>query len=238
MIQKFDQWCKMNELISQSSSKELEKGTEPYNYSYGNIQDILGNKYNFSVNTQKLKEFEMNVLRKDETPNKDDEYFAKRFIEFRRNNWRLTPPYQEDLINNSDYYARSFYDETARNSQNDTGKSIKGLQEHKLNEDGVSGANVSVSGMGAVVTSQPSNIVGDVSGATTGSGDIGSGWKDVNNMNRNVIKRPNGSRREKKFKAKAKEMLKNFSNSFKGNEYKQGGDKKSSIMSFSEFSKK
>lgn len=41
-----------------------------------------------------------------------------------------------------------------------------------LNEDAYANA-ASVTGMGAVVTSQPSAIPGDVSGATTGSGDIG-----------------------------------------------------------------
>jgi hypothetical protein len=41
-----------------------------------------------------------------------------------------------------------------------------------LNEDAYANA-ANVTGMGAVVTSQPSAIPGDASGATTGSGDIG-----------------------------------------------------------------
>ena len=45
------------------------------------------------------------------------------------------------------------------------------------------------------------------------------------------------------MKAKAKEMAKNMKNSFKGNEYKQGGDKNATkapenILSFSDFTKK
>ncbi len=143
-------------------------------------------------------------------------------------------------------------------AKNDTGKPIRGLQEDcddnedeesfymsqikdktLLNEDGVgavSGGNVS--GMGAVVTSQPSSIPGDTAGASTGSGDIGSGLSDSKNLNRNVISRPDGSRRKKKLKARVKEMAKGFANQFKGGEYKQGGDKNAHIMKFSDFGNK
>lgn len=247
-IKKFKSWS-VNELSSQSASAPIQSSNEPA-YSYGNIQDILRNKYNFVVKTQKLKEFEENIIAKDSKKQNNDDYFAKRYIEFTRNKWRLTPPYQEDLIQNNDFYQRAFYDEmTARNSQNDIGKPIKGLQESNnsfyinqfketLNEDGVaavSGGNVS--GMGAVVTSQPSSIPGNTTAATTGSGDIGSNWDTAKNLNRNVISRPDGSRRKKKMKAKAKEMVKNFANQFKGGEYKQGGDKNVHIMKFTDFKK-
>lgn len=50
-----------------------------------------------------------------------------------------------------------------------------------LNEDAYADAG-SVSGMGAVVTSQPSAIPGDVSGATTGSGDIGVPFMSYDKM--------------------------------------------------------
>lgn len=229
-VKKFRNWS-INEL--QSSEAPIKSdGGEP-SYSYGNIQDILGNKYNFSVKTEKLKEYEENVLSKDKTENKNDEYFAKSYIEFNRKKFRLTPPFQDDLIQNNDFYVRAFQDEmNARNSQNDTGKPIKGLQETHVNEDGVANAGgANVSGMGAVVTSQPSSIPGDASGATTGSGDIGSGW------NRNVISRPTGSRRKNKMKATAKAMSKKFANQFNGDEYKKGGDKNAHIMSFSDYKK-
>lgn len=206
MIKKFQEWSKINELSSQSATKPIENtGGEP-TYNYGYIQDILGNKYNYSVNIDKLVEFELNVLRNDKTPNKNDDYFAKRFLEFKRNISKLTPPFHDDIITNNDYYVRSFYDETGSNAKNDTGKPIKGLQETILNEDGVAyagGANVS--GMGAVVSSTPSSIPGDVAGATTGSGDLSTGF------NRNIIKRPENSRRKSKMKAKTKEMFKNIS---------------------------
>lgn len=252
-IKKFEEWS-LNELSAQSTSAPIKSdGGEP-SYSYGNIQDILGNKYNFSVKTEKLKEFEENVISKDKNAIKNDDYFAKRFIEFTRNKWRLTPPFQDDLIQNNDFYQRAFYDEMS--AKNDIGEPIKGFQESLsdneddylyipqikdrmgLNEDGVaavSGGNVS--GMGAVVTSQPSSIPGNTSGATTGSGDIGSGWDSSKNLNRNVISRPDGSRRKKKMRAKAKEMAKGFANQFKGGEYKQGGDKDAHIMKFTDFSK-
>ncbi len=237
-IKNFKDWT-LFELSSQSASEPIKSDGGEYNYSYGNIQDILKNKYNFSVKSQKLKEFEENIISKDKNKQNNDDYFAKRYIEFTRNKWRLTPPYQEDLIQNNDFYQRAFYDEMdARNSQNDIGSPIRGLQENIINEDGVgavSGGNVS--GMGAVVTSQPSSIPGNTTGATTGSGDIGSNWNTSKNLNRNVISRPTGSRRKQKMKAKAKEMLKNFSNQFKGDEYKQGGDKNSHIMKFTDFKK-
>ncbi len=413
-LKKFNDW-QVNELSSQSSTKPIESdGGEPA-YNYGNIQDILGSKYNFTASDAKLKEFEESILSNDSSEPKNDDYFIKRFIEFNRNKNRLTPPFQDDLIQNSDFYARAFYDE--QDTKNDTGKPIKHIKyrmkesflndkgelgdfsidaeelsylsqinkkndklevepsfeknirkskvvleekakkfgdtykafvegwdrfrrggftaqindsvikdviklcihhgnhfdikfvtinterlvyflgrrvdikfdldsiewdeeinmtkcefmekifnisndlgykkglsylkkvsetknlyyskyfrlyESLLNEDGVacaSGGNVS--GMGAVITSQPSSIPGDTAGATTGSGDIGAG------INRNVIARPNGSRRKKKMKAKAKEMAKSFANQFKGDEYKQGGDKGvSNIMSFIDYNKK
>ncbi len=223
-IKKFKDWS-VNELSSQSAEAPIKSdGGEPA-YSYGNIQDILGNKYNFTVKTNKLQEFEENIMSKDRTPDKNDDYFAKRFIEFNRNKWRLTPPFEDDLIQNNDFYAKSFYDEmNAINAE---------LDEKVINEDGVASAGgANVSGMGAVVTSQPSSIPGDTAGATTGSGDIANVG-----TNRNVISRPNGSRRKNKMKAKAKEMAKNFANQFKGNEYKQGGDKNAHIMKFTDFSK-
>jgi hypothetical protein len=240
-VEKFKKWV-INELSSQSATAPIQNGGEP-SFNYGNIQDILGNKYNFTVKTQKLKEFEENVIKKDKKGNvRDDEYFAKRFIEFQRNNWRLTPPFQNDLIQNNDFYARAFYDEQEdrMQSNNDTGKPIRGLQENIINEDGVACATGSaVSGMGAVVSSQPSSIPGNTSAATTGSGDIGSGWEQSKGLNRNIIARPTGSRRKNRMKAKAKEMVKGFANQFKGDEYKQGGDKNvANIMSFTDFSKK
>jgi hypothetical protein len=235
-IKKFGDW-KVNELSSQSATKPIESdGGEP-TYSYGNIQDILGSKYNFTVSDAKLKEFEETILSKEASSElKNDAYFAKRFIDYNRNKHRLTPPFQDDLIQNNDFYARAFYDE--QDTKNDAGKHIKymkyRMKESTINEDGVacaSGGNVS--GMGAVITSQPSAIPGDTGGATTGSGDIGAG------TNRNVIARPNGSRRKKKMKAQAKEMAKNFANQFKGDEYKQGGDKGvANIMSFTDYNKK
>lgn len=236
-VKRFKNWS-VNELSSQSASASIQSsGGEP-NYNYGNIQDILGNKYNYIVKTQRLKEFEENVIKKDKNGNiRDDEYFAKRYIEFQRNNWKLTPPFQHDLIQNNDFYARAFYDE--HDTINDTGKEIPyikyRMKESTINEDGgvASVSDGNVSGMGAVVSSQPSAIAGDASGATIGSGDIG-----VGGINRNIIARPIGSRRKKKMKAHAKSMVKNFANQFKGSEYKQGGDKNAHIMSFSDFAQK
>jgi len=240
-IKKFKNWS-INELSSQSASKPIEDdGGEP-SYSYGNIQDILGNKYFFSVKTDILKEFEENVIKKDNKvakADKNDAYFAKQFIDFKRNRFRLTPPFEDDLIQNNDFYAKAFYDEMdAKNTQNDIGQPIRGLQEKTLNEDGVaavSGGNVS--GMGAVVSSQPSSIPGNSSAATTGSGDIGSGWNQSKDNNRNIIKRPIGSRRKNKMKAIVKGMSKKFANQFNGDEYKKGGDKNAHIMTFTDFTK-
>lgn len=422
----FNKWCKLNELSSQSASKPIESdGGEPqYNWVY--IKDILGNTYNMNIETAKLKEYEENILRKQDGK-KSDDYLIKKFVEYKRNDANITPSYQDgnfkhpdnnQLIMNSDFYAKAMYDELSdlhnKGEELKNGKNInneafvdnegnlqdfendeeildylskiykkddnlklepnfnkdlrlniqylenkakklgsvelvyvqgwdkfrrlgfsihmnnyikkdviklcishnrdfnidlvtfgsnlvyflgrtvdvkidlnsiewddelpnikgydflerifniakklgfeKGLnylnkvantknlyysKYFRLYEDGgvaaVSGVNSS--GMGAVVTSQPSSIPGDVSGATTGSGDIGATY----GMNRNVIARPIGSRRKKKAKAKAKEMLKNFSNTFKGTEYKKGGDKgvakvsNSNIMSFADFTKK
>ena len=39
------------------------------------------------------------------------------------------------------------------------------------------------SGMGPVISSQPSAILGDAKGATTGSGDIGAGWSKAKQVN-------------------------------------------------------
>jgi hypothetical protein len=229
-IKRFDLF--VNELSSQSATKGIENDSAEPSYSYGNIQDILGNKYNYTVPSQKLEEFEENILSKDETPDKNDAYFAKRYIEFVRQKFRLTPPFQDDLIQNNDFYAKAFYDEQdTRNTQNDIGKPVKGLQEKILNEDGVACATGgNTSGMGAVVTSQPSSIPGDVSGATTGSGDIGSNWGSVatktsayNNLtptNRNVIPRKGNNKKDK-----IKKLAQQYANQFKGDEYKQGGDK-------------
>ena len=227
-IKKFNMW--LNEL--QSTEAPIQSGGGESAYSYGNIQDILGSKYNFTVKPEKLEEFEEIVLSKESKNKKDDDYFAKRFVEHTRN--RLTPPFQDDLIMNNDFNARSVWDEV--NSDKEEGKKIA----TSIKEDGGVGcANAgNVGGMGAVVTSQPSSIPGNTAGATTGSGDIGSGWIDSKNNNRNVIARPIGSRRKKKMKAKVKEMFKNMSNQFKGGEYKQGGDKNATIMSFRDFSKK
>lgn len=234
-IKNFDKW--LNELSSQSATKGIENDSAEPTYSYGNIQDILGNKYNYTVPSQKLEEFEENILSKDETPDKNDAYFAKRYIEFVRQKFRLTPPFQDDLIQNNDFYAKAFYDEQdTRNTQNDIGKPVKGLQEKILNEDGVACATGgNTSGMGAVITSQPSSIPGDASGATTGSGDIGSNWGSVA-TNRNVIPRKGNSKKDK-----MKKLAKQYANQFKGDEYKQGGDKDvakmPNIKNFSDFIK-
>ena len=69
---------------------------------------------------------------------------------------------------------------------------------------------------------------------TVGSGDIGAGQI----KNSNIRPRPEKSRRKKKAKAQAKEMAKNMKNTFKESDYKKGGDMKSTIMPFSEFTKK
>lgn len=65
-------------------------------------------------------------------------------------------------------------------------KRISNFKEFSINEDTSGGGGftgpvafaslANTSGMGNVVTSQPSVVPGDARGATVGSGDIGSGW--------------------------------------------------------------
>lgn len=62
----------------------------------------------------------------------------------------------------------------------------------KYNEDAT--ANASIGGMGSVISSQPSSLPGDVSGASEGSGDIGVVFDD------------NGKRKKKRKKGSASEI--------------------------------
>jgi hypothetical protein len=222
-IKKFNDWV-LNELQSAEAPIKSDGG-EPYNYNYGNIKDILGNRYNFVLKNDKpLKEFEDNVLSKIKEPEKkNDNYFVKQFVEFNRNKWKLTPPFEDDLIMNNDFFAKSFYDD--QNRENDEHRN-----ENKINEDGVGCATLgNTGGMGAVVSSQPSIIPGNASGATTGSGDIGSGW------NASISNNTKYQRKKKKHK---RSRNKKYANQYDGDEYKQGGDKDASVMKFSEFSQK
>lgn len=76
------------------------------------------------------------------------------------------------------------------------------LLSYKVFEEGAGvAAATGGGGMGAVSTSSPSSIAGDVSGATTGSGDIGSGWDQaVQRKDSNELK----SSKKKKKKRKKK----------------------------------
>lgn len=225
-VLKFKEWCLTE--TCQSSTKGIENDNAEPSYSYGNIKDILGNKYNYSLSSDKpLQEFEEEFLSAYDNPDIDmnDEYFAKSFIEYTKNQKRLTPPFQDDTITNNDFFAKSYYEEN-----------------NKLDEDGgvacATGGNTS--GMGAVVTSQPSSIPGDVAGATTGSGDVGSGF-----VNRNVRSRPKPRGASKTQKEKIVSSLKNMANSYsdKTDTYKKAGDKDATSMkpkgikSFFDFSK-
>lgn len=81
---------------------------------------------------------------------------------------------------------------------------MKFIKSFKLFEEGGAagggsgvGAATGGSGMGAVSTSSPSSTPGDVGGATTGSGDIGSGWdQTVQRKDSNELK----SKKKKKKK--------------------------------------
>ena len=160
---------------------------------------------------------------------KNDEYYAKMYSEWHKKNSNETPPYSDDLITNSDFGLRSYHDDVSAS----------------MSEEVASATAANGSGMGAVVSPQPSNVPGQTiggnnagdsfgDGGIVGSGDISAGQI----KNKNVFQRPTKSRRKNKMKAKAKEMAKNLKNTFKGNEYKQGGDKTSHLMSFTDFSNK
>ena len=205
----------------------IKNSTNVPRYDYKNIADILGDKYHISTSPQKIIEFEDIVSKMDnEKKPQTDEYYAKVYKEYKRNKSNKTPPYSDDIIDNNDFGAVSYEDDV------------------KMDEDVAVASNGS--GMGAVVTAQPSatpgqtlggNNVGDTygNGGTVGSGDIGVG------LNRNIRKRPEKSRRKKKAQAQVKDMVKkmgnNIKNTFKESDYKKGGGKKANLMSFSTFSK-
>ncbi len=223
MIKKFEVF--LNELQTQSATAPImSDGGEP-SYNYGYISDVLGSKYNFWVKNEELTNFEKKVLSKDNKIPKNDDYFVKRYVEHKRTANRLTPPFQDDLISNNDFFAKSFYDEM--DAKNDKGEPIR------TNEIACATPG-NVSGMGAVVSPQAGSVPGTMIGATTGSGDIGSGWSPsvANNANRNIIKRPVTSRKKKK----AMSALKNFANQYKAGEYKEGGSR-GAILSFSDYTK-
>lgn len=187
--------------------------TEP-SFNYSEIQDILGNRYDYKATRESLKDFKDKVIK--DTNNTDSEFFIKTWLEHQRNTNRLTPPLSdsEELVNNSDFYKRGYND-----SKN----------ESLLNEDGVASATSSVSGMGAVVSPQVSSVPGQT--GTTGSGDVGVGLKN------NFIKRPTGSRRKQKAEAIVKSMTKNYQNQLSSSEDTKVCKPLTNIMSFDEFTK-
>ena len=112
-----------------------------------------------------------------------------------------------------------------------------------LNEDGVACATAgNTSGMGAVVSAQPSSVPGQTTGAdftanggTTGSGDIG--------VNRNVRSRdtvPGRKRRKGKLQTVAKAMAKGAKSASTPSKFDPAVPMKPSgkIQSFSDFAKK
>lgn len=84
-------------------------------------------------------------------------------------------------------------------------------------------------GMGAVVTSTPSSIPGQTIGSNTVGGSFGEGGivgSDVaGGYNKNIIPRPERSRRKQRMKSNIKSSIKNMK-------------KMSNMMSFTEFNKK
>lgn len=146
---------KLNETC-QSISKPIESdGGQPF-HSYSTITDINGNGISVIKTDDKkdIGEFE-------ETSTK-----VMNFKEFNRKKFKLTPPFEDDLISNSDFVVKSTTDELAEMDK-------KG--EKLVKEDVAMSGGANVSGMGAVVTAQPSSIPGDTAGSTIGSGDIGAG---------------------------------------------------------------
>lgn len=227
-INKFEDF--VNEL--QSTMKPVENSKNVPTHDYKNIADVLGDKHHINTTPREVQEFEEDVYPSIDFKPETDDFYAKSFKEYQRTKFKEVPPFKDDKISNSDFGEQAYQDDVKMEIDN-------------MNEDGgvaaASGANGS--GMGAVVTAQPSatpgqtiggNNVGDSygDGGTVGSGDIAVG------NNRNVRKRPEKSRRKKKAKAQAMKMAKNMKNVFKGDEYKQGGDKNASLMSFSDFQNK
>lgn len=98
-----------------------------------------------------------------------------------------------------------------------------------------------VSGMGAVVSAQPSSIPGATIGSNTvgdsygGDGVVGSG--DIANVgfNRNIRERPSGSRRKNKAKAALKSVSKNKT---KKSDSDTKSKKTKNVENFSDFIKK
>ena len=225
----------MNKIVKyneyQSVMKPIGNSHNPPKYDYKNIADVLGDKHHIQTDSTKIKEFEEKVISKMDNKDKpkNDDYYIKMYKEYSNNQSKSTPPHNSDTISNSDFGARAYADDVKMEQDN--------ANESTINEDGVAGAVAgNVSGMGAVVTAQPASVPGaTVTGdGTVGSGDIGAGQI----KNSNIRPRPEKSRRKKKAKAQAKEMAKNMKNTFKESDYKKGGDMKSTIMPFSEFTKK
>ena len=236
----------MNKIVKyneyQSVMKPIENSHNVPKYDYKNIADVLGDKHHIQTDSSKIKEFEEKVISKMDSKDKpkNDDYFIKTYREYKDNDSKSTPPHNSDTISNSDFGARAYAD--------DVKMDIDNANESTINEDGVAGAVAgNGSGMGAVVSSQPSSTPGSTIGGNTagdsfgadgkgivGSGDIGAG----SIKNSNIRPRPEKSRRKKKAKAQAKEMAKNMKNTFKESDYKKGGDMKSTIMPWSEFTKK
>lgn len=192
----------------QSATKPIDNSHNAPRYDDKNMADVLGYK-NHTLTYSKIKEFEEEV----------DSFYIKKYKEFNRKRKKDLPPYEDDLISQNDFNARAFEDE--------------------MYEDAYA---VGGEGMGAVVPAIPSETPGETSltynvgdtfgnGGRVGSGDVGMVF------NRNVIKRPNGSRRKNKLKAQVKAMSKNMKNVYKKDMYKTGGNV-GNIKSFSDFTKK
>ena len=219
----------------QSTMKPIENSTNVPTHDHKNIADVLGDKHHINTTPREVQEFEEEVRPSIDFKPETDDFYAKSFKEYQRTKFKETPPFKDDKISNSDFGAQAYHDDVKMEIDN-------------MNENGVAGAVASNgSGMGAVVTAQPSatpgqtlggNNVGDSygDGGTVGSGDIAVG------SNKNIIKRPEKSRRKKKAKAQVKDIVKNMGknikNTFKESDYKKAGDKDAHLMSFSTFSKK
>jgi hypothetical protein len=221
----------------QSVTKPIENSHNVPRYDYKNIADTLGDKHHIQMDSTKIKEFEEKVISKmaDKDKPKNDEFFIQMYKEYARQQRKDTPPYEDDTISQSDFGARAYADDVKMEMDN--------ANESAINEEGVAGAVAgNGTGMGAVVTSQPSSVPGQTIGSNTvgdsfgEGGTVGSGDISAGALQKGIKTK---SRRQKKKEAQAKEFVKNMKNSFKDGMYKKGGEKGSSdIKSFSEFTKK
>lgn len=197
---------KLNEY--QSAEAGIQGNDRPI-YDYLKIKDALGNYYDAEITKEYLTEYEEEIPYTDRST---EEFYINSFKEWNRKSQKLTPPFEDDIINTRDFNRK--YGE-------------------QMSED----ASVAVQGMGAVVTATPSSVPGQTVGGdgTVGSGDIGSGW-----ANSNISPRPITSRRKKKILGALKKFNKQSKtdNTYNSKIYKDAGKAKSFIMPFSDFVKK